>query len=112
MDYIDRLRRLALNLADSEDDAGTDWLDPPLDPTTLTLVKLAALVAIGGAGPSYGALVDEALDNGATADEIVATLLGVLPIVALPRVVHAAPLVALALGHDIDDDVEQVTTSI
>lgn len=102
---MDRLRHLAFNqpCPDKREDAAA-WLEPTLDAKTLTLVRLAALVAIGGgAVPSYGAAVDEAVDAGASADEIVGTLLGVLPVVALPRVVAAAPRVALALGHDIED---------
>ena len=35
-------------------------------------------------------------------------LIGVIPVVGLPRVVAAAPNLALALGHDVEDaeDVE------
>lgn len=78
--------------------------DQSLDPRTLALTRIAALVALDGAVPSYGALADEAVDAGATAAEIVDVLLGVIPIVGLPRVVAAAPKLALALGHDIDDE--------
>jgi alkylhydroperoxidase/carboxymuconolactone decarboxylase family protein YurZ len=74
-----------------------------LDPRTLALVRLAALVAVGGAVPSYGAQADAAVDAGATVDEIVDVLVGVIPVVGLPCVVAAAPKLALALGHDVDD---------
>ncbi len=37
-----------------------------LDPKTLALVRLAALVAVGGAVPSYGAEADAAVSAGAT----------------------------------------------
>ena len=74
-----------------------------LDPKTLTLVRLASLIAVGGAVPSYGAEVDAAVDAGATSDEIVDVLFGVIPVVGLPCVVDAAPKVALALGYDTDD---------
>ena len=73
-----------------------------LDPKTLALVRLAALIAVGGAVPSYGAQVDAAIDAGATADEIVDVLVGVIPIVGLPSVVDAAPKLAMALGYDTD----------
>jgi 4-carboxymuconolactone decarboxylase len=43
---------------------------------------------------------------GATPTEIVDVLVGVVPIVGLPRVVAAAPKLALALGHDINDILE------
>jgi hypothetical protein len=54
LDYMERLRRLAINdardmeLGDGEVDA------PRLDSKTLELVRLAALVAVGGAVLSYG----------------------------------------------------------
>jgi alkylhydroperoxidase/carboxymuconolactone decarboxylase family protein YurZ len=43
---------------------------------------------------------------GATAAEIVDVLIGVVPVVGLPRVVAAAPKLAMALGYDTDDDLE------
>ena len=110
MDYTDLLRRLSLHderiVAVNLDDAGPDSIssDPALDPKSLALVRLAALVAVGGVVPSYGAQADAAVNAGATVDEIVEVLVGVLPIVGLPRVVAAAPQLALALGHDFDAD--------
>jgi alkylhydroperoxidase/carboxymuconolactone decarboxylase family protein YurZ len=70
----------------------------------LELARLAALVAVGGAVPSYGAQVDAAIEAGASAAEIVDVLVGVISVVGLPRVVAAAPKLALALGHDVEDD--------
>jgi len=84
-------------------DSQAAGLDPALDARTLALVRLAALVSVGGAVPSYGAQADAAIDAGATAAEIVEVLVAVIPIVGLPRVVAAAPKLALALGHDVDD---------
>ena len=52
--------------------------------------------------PSYGAHADAALDAGATAAEVVDVLAGVLPIVGRPRVVAAAPKLAMALGYDAE----------
>jgi alkylhydroperoxidase/carboxymuconolactone decarboxylase family protein YurZ len=105
MDYTDRLRRLALNdssvVLEFVDEVGADRKD--LDPKTLALIRLGALVAVNGAVPSYGTQVDAALSAGATADEIVAVLFGVVPIAGLPRVVSAAPRLAMALGLDVDD---------
>jgi alkylhydroperoxidase/carboxymuconolactone decarboxylase family protein YurZ len=74
-----------------------------LDPKTLALVRLAALVGVGGAVPSYGAQTDAAVSAGATAAEIVDVLVSVIPIIGLPRVVAAAPKLAMALGYDTDD---------
>jgi 4-carboxymuconolactone decarboxylase len=109
LDHTDLLRRLALHdergMADVLGGVGAQsaWLDPILDPRTLALVRLAALVAVGGAVPSYGAQADAAFDAGATAAEIVDVLVGVIPVVGLPCVVAAAPKLALALGHDVDN---------
>jgi 4-carboxymuconolactone decarboxylase len=108
LDYTERLRRLAINdNRFTEAGLGGAGVEPrELDPKTLALVRLAALVAVGGAVPSYGAHADAAVNAGATAAEIVDVLVGVVPIVGLPRVVAAAPKLALALGYDIDDAVE------
>jgi alkylhydroperoxidase/carboxymuconolactone decarboxylase family protein YurZ len=109
VDYTDLLRRLSLHdervAAANLSGADTAPLGPDssLDPKTLALVRLAALVAVGGAVPSYGAQTDAAVDTGATVDEIVGVLVGVISVVGLPRVVAAAPKVALALGHDVED---------
>ena len=108
MGYTDRLRQLAIN--DAELGAGSvrgaDAEPEGLDPKTLALVRLAALIAVGGAVPSYGAQADAAVSSGATVDEIVEVLVGVVPIVGLPCAVAAAPKLAMALGYDIDDGLE------
>ena len=106
LDYRELLRRMAVNDARvAEDCLGADSLDPSgLDAKTLALVRLAALVAVGGAVPSYGAQADAAVNAGATAAEIVDVLVGVVPIVGLPCAVAAAPKLALALGYDTDDE--------
>ena len=109
MDYTDRLRRLAINDAHFADEcvaaAGVESRE--LDPKTLALVRLAALVAVGGAVSSYGAEADAAVSAGATAAEIVEVLVGVVPIVGLPCVVAAAPQLATALGYDLNDGLER-----
>ena len=85
----------------------SDGVEPrDLDPKTLALVRLAALVAVGGAVPSYGAHADAAVNAGATAAEIVDVLVGVIPVVGLPAVVATAPKLALALGYDTDEALE------
>lgn len=115
MDYTDLLRRLALNDQRLVQSLGSDgdespWrdqvVDPVLDPKTLALIRLAALVAVGGAVPSYGAHSDAAVDAGATAAEIVAVLVSVIPVVGLPCAVSAAPKLALALGFDAEDGLD------
>ena len=107
MDYTERLRCLAINDARFAEGGGRSTSSPRmLDPKTLALVRLAALVAVGGAVPSYGAQADAAVSAGATAAEIVDVLVGVIPVVGLPGVVAAAPKLAMALGYDIDEALE------
>jgi 4-carboxymuconolactone decarboxylase len=108
VNYTDRLRSLGLNDArfaeGSVEPIEVESLQ--LDLKTLELVRLAALVAVGGAVPSYGAQADSAVSAGASAAEIVDVLVGVIPVVGLPCVVAAAPKVALALGYDLDEALE------
>jgi alkylhydroperoxidase/carboxymuconolactone decarboxylase family protein YurZ len=105
VDYTDRLRRLAINDERlGEDDLGDlgGGFDG-LDPKCLALARVAALVAVGGAEPSFGSQADAAVSAGATPSEIVDVLVGIIPVVGLPRVVAAAPKVAMALGYDIEE---------
>lgn len=101
--YRDRLGKLAVS------DPGLDELFDghalELDPKSLALARFAALVAIGGAAPSFGEHADAALSAGATADDIVDVLVGVVSVVGAPRIVAAAPQVAIALGFDLDAEV-------
>lgn len=103
------LRRLAINdehvAEECHDGFGTG--SSGLEPKTLALVRLAALVAVGGAVPSYGAAADAAIGAGASAAEIVEVLIGVVSVVGLPSVVAAAPSLAMALGYDVNDALEQ-----
>jgi 4-carboxymuconolactone decarboxylase len=108
VDYTERLRRLAISDASFLDGAADEvgGANGGLDAKSLALVRLGALVAVGGAGPSYGAQADAAVDAGATAIEIVDVLAGVIPVVGLPCVVAATPKLALALGYDLNDVLE------
>jgi 4-carboxymuconolactone decarboxylase len=108
LDYTDLLRRLTINdprlLVDGT--CGTAAEERNLDPKTLALARLGALVAVGGAVASYGAEADAAVGAGATANELVEVLIGVIPVVGLARVVTAAPKLAMALGYDTDEALE------
>jgi 4-carboxymuconolactone decarboxylase len=77
-----------------------------LDPKTQALVRLGGLVAMGAAPVSYHWAAEVALDAGATAEEVVGTLIALAPISGLARVVSATPEVALAIGYDIDQAFE------
>jgi alkylhydroperoxidase/carboxymuconolactone decarboxylase family protein YurZ len=108
LDYAQRLRRLAINDARFAEEVvrGEGVELAGVDPKTLALARLAALIAVGGAAPSYGAQADAAVDAGATAEEMVDVLACLVPVIGLPRVVAAAPKLALALGYDTDDALE------
>ena len=79
---------------------------PGLDPKTQALVRLGGLVAMGAAPVSYHWAAEAALDAGATAEDVVGTLIAVAPISGLARVISATPEVALAIGYDIDQAFE------
>lgn len=105
--YRDRLRRLAVTMPGLE--LGSIPMTPGrrgLDQKAIALTRLAALIAVGGAGPSFSEHADAAVSAGASADEIVDVLVAVGDVVGAPRVVAAAPKLALALGYDLDDALE------
>jgi 4-carboxymuconolactone decarboxylase len=79
-----------------------------IDPKSHALLRIAALIAVDAAPPSYMSAVEAGLDAGATYDEIVGTLIAVMPIVGVARVVSAAPNLGLALGYDVSEALELV----
>jgi alkylhydroperoxidase/carboxymuconolactone decarboxylase family protein YurZ len=102
MDYAEHLRRLCI-----DDERIPDaWTGDPgpsaLDARTRCLVRLGALVAVSATAPSIHREIDEAVSAGADADAIVGVLDAIMPVVGRPRVVTAAPKVAVALGVDLD----------
>lgn len=111
-DYKTTLRKLAVRddryvgalLADEEAGAAESGLEPRVR----ALVQIGALVAVDAAPPSYMGVVEEAFAAGATPEDIVGSLVVVLPVVGVPRVVSAAPNLGLALGYDVADALEVV----
>ena len=81
-----------------------------LEPKTQALVRLGGLVAMGAAPGSYQWAAQAALDAGATAEEVVGTLISVAPICGLARVVSATSEVALAIGYEFDQAFETLDT--
>jgi alkylhydroperoxidase/carboxymuconolactone decarboxylase family protein YurZ len=79
-----------------------------LDPRSHALARIGALIALDAAPPSFMSAVQPALEAGASYDEIVGTLIAVIPIVGVTRVVSAAPNLALALGYDVSEALELV----
>jgi alkylhydroperoxidase/carboxymuconolactone decarboxylase family protein YurZ len=68
---------------------------------THALVQLAALVSVDASPPSYLESIGAARRQGATDDEIVGTLIAVIPAIGVARVVSAAPKLGLAVGYDV-----------
>ena len=79
-----------------------------IDPRSHALLRIAALIAVDAAPPSYMSAVEAGLKAGASYDEMVGTLIAVIPIVGVARVVSAAPNLALALGYDVAEALELV----
>jgi len=82
------------------------WDTSCIDARTHALVRLGALIALDAPVVSYQSCIAMALAAGATADDIVDTLIAVAPIAGGARVVAAAPALALAIGYDIDAALE------
>jgi 4-carboxymuconolactone decarboxylase len=77
-----------------------------LDSRTFALVKIAALIALDAPPASYAWQVANALEDGATAEDVLGVLRAVAPQVGGPKVVAAAPEVMLALGLSLPDGAE------
>jgi alkylhydroperoxidase/carboxymuconolactone decarboxylase family protein YurZ len=78
-----------------------------LDPTTLMLVRFAALVAIQAPPASYVANLAVAEEVGVDVEALQAALIAVAPIVGTPRVVAAIGNIARGLGMVIEaEDVD------
>ena len=109
-DYKEHLRRLTVHddaLVEAIAAEGNSFAASVLDERTTALVRLAAIIAVNAAPSSFQHAVTLALTVGATKDEIVATLEAVTPVTGAARVVSSAPKLALALGYDVEDALEQ-----
>ena len=111
-DYKERLRGLALHddrfLGLLLENKSTTSSSVVLGSKTAALVRVAATIAVDASSPtSFQDAVAHALAAGACSDEIVATLEAVVPVTGAARVVSAAPKLALALGYDVEDALEQ-----
>lgn len=77
-----------------------------LDRKTLSLVRVASLVAADGPVETFRWTIGDAIESGADEDDVVGVLLAVASLVGAARVVATAPKVALALDYDLDADLE------
>jgi 4-carboxymuconolactone decarboxylase len=84
----------------------------PLDVKTCAMTRIASLIALDAASPSYLSPVDDARAAGATDAELVGCLVGLMAVVGVPRVVSAAPKLALALGYDVAAALEDSDSAV
>jgi len=77
-----------------------------LDARTFALVKVATLIALDAPPASYAWQVANALDAGATPEDVLGVLRAVAPQVGGPRVVAAAPEIMVALGLALPEAAE------
>ena len=111
LDYKATLRKLALRddryieslLAEGPASAA----EAGIDARAHALVRVGALIAVDAAPPSYMSVSEAALQAGATYEELVGTLIVVMPVVGVARVVSAAPNLGLAIGYDVGDALEK-----
>ena len=75
-----------------------------LDARTFALTKIAALIALDAPPASYAWQVANALDDGATPEDILGVLRAIAPQVGGPKVVAAAPEIMVALGLSLDEE--------
>ena len=107
-------RRLAIGdslllsaLSDPDADPGALRLDE----RTEALIRVAVLIPIDAPQSSYHPAVEAAMRAGATLDDLLAVLIAVAASVGSPRVVAAAPRIALAAGYDVDAALEATGTA-
>jgi alkylhydroperoxidase/carboxymuconolactone decarboxylase family protein YurZ len=77
-----------------------------LDPRTEALVRIGALIALDAPPASFRCAVEEAQRVGARQEDLLATLMAVAGLVGTPRIVSAAPRIALAAGYDVEAALE------
>jgi 4-carboxymuconolactone decarboxylase len=74
-------------------------------------MKLVAPIAAGGDRTADYRQVEEALEHGATPEQVTAVLVASAPIVGSAQVMRAAPKLASALGYDVDAGLEDPETA-
>jgi alkylhydroperoxidase/carboxymuconolactone decarboxylase family protein YurZ len=111
MSAEEAFRRLAIGdtalLAAVADPEGGNPGAPRLDERMESLIRVAVLVPLDAPQSSYRPAVEAALRAGASLDDLLATLVATAASVGSPRVVAAAPRIALAAGYDVDQALEE-----
>lgn len=105
----DSLRRLSLHdqgYLDGVLRTSDGAVPADLDPRSCSLGRMAALFAMDAPESSYGWATSAALAAGVSSDELVELLIALAPVIGSARVVSAAPKLGLALGYDVEADIE------
>ena len=79
-----------------------------LDARTESLVRIAAATASGASGPTFERILNDALDAGASEEDVVGVLIACAPLIGASRLVRCAPSVATALRYDADEALESL----
>ena len=108
MDSDKRLEEAVQELRAAADPtrAGAGLEPRALDRRTRGLVGIGAAVSLGASTSTYRGLIRQAREGGASADECVGAFLAAAPVVGAARLVTGAPLLASALGYDVDQALE------
>ena len=110
LDYKATLRRLALRddryIESLLAQEGMGAAEAGIEARAQALIRVVALIGFNAAPPAYMSAAEQALKAGATHDELVGTLIVVMPVVGVARVVSAAPNLGLALGYDVAEALE------
>jgi 4-carboxymuconolactone decarboxylase len=75
-----------------------------LDGRTFALVKIATLIALDAPPASYAWQIANALEEGATPEDLIGVLRAVAPQVGGPRIIAAAPEIMVALGLALPEE--------
>jgi alkylhydroperoxidase/carboxymuconolactone decarboxylase family protein YurZ len=95
------LRKVALNDEPTLNQVLSGRIPRLIDHKTTALVRIAALAALEAVAPSYRAAIDNAHAAGAEDEEILETVLAIIPLIGTARLAAALPNVISALEHDI-----------
>jgi 4-carboxymuconolactone decarboxylase len=111
MSAQEAFRRLAIGdtallAAVADPDVGNPGT-PKLGERLESLIRVAVLVPLDAPQSSYRPAVEAAIRAGASFDDLLATLIATAAAVGSPRVVAAAPRIALAAGYDVDEALEE-----
>jgi alkylhydroperoxidase/carboxymuconolactone decarboxylase family protein YurZ len=81
-----------------------------LDDRTAALVRLSALIVLDADTPAYQGEVRAAISAGSSPEQITDVLVAVARVAGSALVMSAAPKLALALGYDVDEGLENASS--